>query len=139
VLDLLTELPPTFASRAEFEEALTTGGLSSELVAWLAMNLVRQSDDTYRFGLDLAAIRALLDDYFALDLWPLVEAPPGRVRIELVIGGASTVWSEDDRARARRAETALPHRVGVHIVPGAGHWVHVEAPDVLLDLFAREA
>ena len=36
------------------------------------------------------------------DLWRVIEPPPGRVRMHLVVGGASTVWSDAERARAVR-------------------------------------
>src|SRR5438045_3613951 len=83
-------------------------GLRPALVQWLAMNVVREGDHGYRYGLDLDAVRALLDDYFARDLWPVVEAPPGRVRVELVAGARSNVLDAEDLARARRVSAARP-------------------------------
>lgn len=138
VLDLLDALPPTLPTREAFSEVLARSGLGPDLVGWLAMNVVREGG-AFRFGLDLVAIRALLDDYFARDLWSLVDDPPGRVRLELVIGGASTVFDDADRAHAHRAAEARPDRVRVHVVPGASHWVHVDAPDALVALVTAGA
>jgi pimeloyl-ACP methyl ester carboxylesterase len=82
------------------------------------------------FALDLDEIRALILDYFARDLWPVVEHPPGVARIHLVIGDRSDSYSPADRERAARIASSNG-RVTVDVLP-AGHWVHVDDPDGLL-------
>ncbi|MDB4992593.1 MAG: putative hydrolase, alpha/beta fold family [Myxococcaceae bacterium] len=134
VLEILASLPRELPSREAFQSGLAEKGVEPSIIAWLAMNLGPAPGDggTYVFRLDLAAIRALLDDYFAQDVWPVIESPPGNVRLGLVIGGRSRVFDEDDRERARRAAAAHPDRVEVHTIADASHWVHVDAPDALL-------
>ena len=45
---------------------------------------------------------------------------------------ASGLAEHDDADRARLAEiTARRPRVRAHLIAGAGHWVHVDAPDAL--------
>jgi pimeloyl-ACP methyl ester carboxylesterase len=134
VLEILESLPRELPTRQAFQDALAEKGVEPSLVAWLAMNVGPSPGDsgTYVFRLDLAAIRLLLDDYFARDVWPVIESPPSTVRVGLVIGGRSRVFDEADRERARRAAEAHPDRVEVHTIPDASHWVHVDAPDALL-------
>ncbi len=133
VLEILASLPRELPSREAFEEALAAKGIEPALVAWLAMNVGPAPGDAgYVFRLDLSAIRALLDDYFAKDAWPVIESPPGTVRVGLVIGGRSRVFDEADRERASRAAAEHADRVDVHTIEAAGHWVHVDAPDALL-------
>ena len=142
VLQTLEQLPATFASRRAFEEALAGGGLpgaaNQGLRTWLATN-VEASDDgsRYRLRLELPAIRALLDNYFVVDAWPTLEAPPGRVRIHLIVADRSSVLDASDRARAQRAAEANPGRVFYDVIPDAGHWVHVDAPDALIAAIVR--
>ena len=138
VLARLAKLPPTFPERRAFDEHMRGAGLSHAVVQWLAMNVEAAPSGGYRLRLDVTAIRALLDDYFARDLWSVVESPPGRARTCLVIGGASTTYDAADRERARRAAAAHPERVRADIVEGAGHWVHVDAPDALLQILVSE-
>ena len=128
VLEVLERAPADFARREEFESQLAAEGLEPSLVAWLAMNVRPTPEGRFHFRLDLPSIRALLGDYFAHDLWGPIESPPGRVQWRLVIGGRSTVFDEADRARAERAAAANPARVEVHVLPSAGHWVHVDDP-----------
>ncbi len=132
VLDSLSVLPKAWPSRAAFQSSLAKSGYSPALVSWLSMNLMARNNE-YAWRLDLDAIRALLLDYFELDLWPVVETPPGSVVIDLVVASQSTVFDETDRERARRAGVNTS-RVRTHFVD-ADHWVHVDSPDALVGLW----
>lgn len=126
VLDALRALPKTFATRAEFAGALGAAGLSADLIAWLALNLVATTNagsevNAFRFRLDLDVIDALLGDYFALDCWPIL-AQPSPIAFSVVVGGASTVWDAADLTRAKQISG-----LAVTVVPGASHWLHVDA------------
>ena len=50
-----------------------------------------------------------------------------------MVAGRSSAVSEDDR---RRLES-LGDRISLHVVD-AGHWLHMEAADQLLQLFSAE-
>jgi esterase len=140
VFSLLAALPKELPSRQAFNDTLLAAGLSQAIVQWLAMGVVR--DDSapkplYRYRLDLDAIRSLLDDYFARDLWPVVDDPPGQVTLHFVAGGRSSVFSAADRERVERAAARHPGRVSMDVIPEAGHWLHVDAPDALFKLISR--
>jgi esterase len=83
-----------------------------------------------RFMLDLEEIRALLLDYFASDLWPVVEHPPDKMRVHLIIADQSDSYSPADRERALQIAESNS-RVTADVLPG-GHWLHVDNPDGLL-------
>lgn len=131
VFQTLEALPTTFATREAFVAAVETRGHAITIAQWLAKNLESTSDG-FRFSLCLSALRALLDDYFARDLWPVIEAPPGSAQIHLIVGGRSAAFTAVDRARGVRA--AMNPRVTYDEVPGAGHWVHADAPEAVLEL-----
>ncbi|MBI2394182.1 MAG: alpha/beta fold hydrolase [Deltaproteobacteria bacterium] len=132
VVDTLQELPPWFPTREAFVDELQRRGYELPIAQWLAMNLER-GEHGVRFGLDVSAIHALLDDYFARDLWHVVEDPPGRCRVHVINGGRSNVYDAADRARVE-ALAQRSDRVSLHVVAEAGHWVHADAPDALLDI-----
>ncbi len=115
-----------FASRAALVEAITSAGHARALAEWLAQSSARDADGGVRFALDLRRIHALLDDYFELDLWSVLERAPAA--IHMVVGARSTVLDAADLARLDALASA---RVTRDDVP-AGHWVHVDAPDELL-------
>jgi esterase len=133
VLSLLEGLPRRFASREAFIGEIVSAGQPAPLAQWLAMNLEREGDEVV-FSLDLAAIRAMLEDYFALDLWHVVERPPRGAALHVVIGGRSDVIDAADRARLERAAGESGGRLAVHVLERAGHWVQVDDPDGLLAL-----
>ena len=137
IVALLGELGPgPFATREAFMEQVIADGHSRDIAAWLAMNLERDGG-AWKLGVDPAAIRAMLDDHLSRDLWPVVESPPGRMTLELVIGARSRAFDDADRTRALAAQAAHPDRVHVHVVEAAGHWVHVDAPDFVVELLTR--
>lgn len=136
VLDSLEAMGAFFATRESFMRAIVERGHGRDMAAWLATNLAHH-DDGFRFRNDITAIRAMLDDYFARDLWSVIDNPPGRVRVEFILGGNSPVMAPDERARLARVAEENSSRVGVNVVEGAGHWVHVDAPDATIDLVAR--
>ena len=132
VLELMERLPRAWARREDFVAALTAAGQAPALAQWLAMNLVAAdpADAGLVLRLDLAAIRAMLADHFARDLWPALLDPAGGP-IEIVIADRSRALDAADRARL---DGAPPH-VHVHHVD-ADHWLHIEAQAAVIDLFA---
>lgn len=133
VLKTLESLPRNWPSREAFVAALAEAGQPRGIAAWLAMNLRRTDDGGRRFGPDLSVIRELIEDYARTDCWDIVEAPPPGCSLGLVIGGKSKAFSPADRQRAEQI-AERNRQVSVHLVEGAGHWVHADAPDALLTL-----
>jgi pimeloyl-ACP methyl ester carboxylesterase len=134
IVELLTELPPEFPDRNAFAAWIEARGVSRPTAMWLAMNVRPEAGtgpETTRFvfRIDVEQVRTMMDDYFVTDYWPVVEAPESGRYTHLVTGEKSEVVDAPDRARA----AACP-RTTVDVVAGAGHWVHVDAPDRLLEI-----
>lgn len=129
IIEILKSFQEPLGSVTDFVRALERAGIARPVGQWLAGSLDRQNDGL-RFGLNLEEIRALVIDYFARDLWPVVERPPGDLQVHLVIGDQSDAYSTADRERAVRIASSNP-RVSVDILR-AGHWVHVDNLEGLL-------
>lgn len=129
IVDLLTDLPTEFPERAAFTAWMEERGVSRPTAMWLAMN-VRPVPNTTRFvfRVDVAGIRELLADYFAVDLWDVLEQPrgAGAMQTHLIVGGLSDLVDARDRERAKRCPNTT-----LDVIPEADHWVHVDAPDTL--------
>lgn len=133
ILRTLRQLRFPMRTREDFVSAIEAAGLSRSIALWLAMNLRRADDGQRDFPLDLDEVEALLESYYETDTWAAVERPRGRGQVHLIAGGQSAVLSPADIARVELA--AREHEaVHLHVVPDAGHWVHVDAPDALHEL-----
>ena len=126
VIDMLARAPRHYPRREDFLAYVHAAGHERTIADWLAMNLERQPEG-FRLRIEVEAVRALLDSYFALDLWPVLER--SEARIDVVIGGRSQVWNADGRARVQALAAARPAgKLRVHVLPEAGHWLHVDDP-----------
>ena len=130
IVELLRELPDDFVDRSAFTTWMEERGVSRPIAMWLAMN-VRPVPLTTRFvfRIDVAGVRAMLNDYFERDSWDVIEQPRSPMQVHFAIGAASDVVDDADRMRARNCPQAT-----VDVIAGAGHWVHVDAPGVLRDV-----
>jgi esterase len=120
------------ADRHSVVAGLMAQGLSSGTSNWLATNLERAPDGlVWRFDLD--AIHELMLDYFRVDLWPVLESGASDSDFRVVVAEQSDRWAPENRARLRGLAASSPH-AKLHIVPNAGHWLHVDNPAFLLEL-----
>jgi pimeloyl-ACP methyl ester carboxylesterase len=120
VLDALLRAPPSAPGREPFRRALLQGGLATDAVEWLLLNLEPDRGEL-RWRIDRHALNELHGKMVAEDLWPAVEGRGG-YRVHCIRAGRSSYVSDHD---ARRLEAA-GHRVDA--VPDTTHWLHVERP-----------
>jgi pimeloyl-ACP methyl ester carboxylesterase len=130
VLDVLRRAPDEAADRRELRRALIDGGLGPATADWLAMN-VRVDGGRARWTFDREALDRLQERTSAEDLWPVVEQRA--VPIRSIRGGRSGYVRDGD---LRRFEAA---GCRVDTLAEAGHDVHVEALDALLDLLTERS
>lgn len=130
MLQILRSMPDVFPARADLVAALERGGVATPIAQWMATNLVH-APDGYRWRFDLDAIEELLRDFFAVDLWSVVESPPGNAEVHLVRATESSILSGDTLTRAERATEG--GRTFLHVVEG-GHWLNADNPDAVIAL-----
>ena len=124
ILALLGKLPREYGTRAEFVAAAEAGGQSRGIAQWLAMAL-QPSGGKMILDLDLPGFESLYRSVLAEDDWDVVTTVPPGHRLAFIVGGDSATVDPE----ARRGLSALAPRVTLEEIPGAGHWVHVDAPE----------
>jgi pimeloyl-ACP methyl ester carboxylesterase len=134
MLRVIRELPSEFASRQALIDALERKGFADPVATWMATNLER-AGDRFRWRFRLESLAELLTDFFRVDLWDVVEAPPPGCRVDFIKAADSSVIDSDDLSRLRRI-AARTSQLGVHIVAG-GHWLNADNPDALIRLIER--
>ena len=74
------------------------------------------------------------------DYWHLLEHPPKGMEISILRAENSDRWDSDVVQRleslARRHVDDSEGKFSLHVLPNAGHWVHVDNPKGLLDIVA---
>jgi pimeloyl-ACP methyl ester carboxylesterase len=128
LLAALLRAPDTFAGRGEARATLLDAGLPSELAEWLLLNL-ESVGGIYRWRVDRRALADLHGRIAREDLWPVIEGPRSW-RLRCVRGGASPHVSQRDAARL--LEAGCP----VVTIEGAGHFLHAERPQAVIDAVA---
>ena len=123
VLHALLQAPERVATRGEARATLVAAGLAPRVAEWLVLNLEPVTGG-YRWRVDRRALAALHERIVAEDLWPAVERPRA-YGVRCIRGGAS--------ADVRRLEAA---RCAVVTIDGAGHLLHAERPQAVLEAVA---
>jgi pimeloyl-ACP methyl ester carboxylesterase len=123
------------ADRQQVVAQLMAQGLSSGTANWLGTNLQRGADGfVWRFDLD--AIYELMLDYFRVDLWPVLDGRAADSDFRVVVAERSDRWAPENRERVQKLAAETP--VSLHVVPNAGHWLHVDNPGFLLELMGAD-
>lgn len=133
MLRRLAASPETFDEREAAVRWIRQGGFDDPTARWMVTNL-EEHDGAWRWRLDASALRELLEDFGAQDMWDVVESPPEGADLHFVRASRGTILTGPaaerlDAAAARGAPVAL------HELEG-GHWLHIDNPDGLLELVA---
>ncbi len=130
VIATLRQIPMPLIRRQDVVQEFRARGFPDSIGQWMTTNL-RQTADGYRWCFDLDAIDEMLVSYLATDVWPILESPPPGVRIDVVRAERSHRWPPDVLARFAAIHHGKTH---LHMLPDAGHWLHVERTDALVAL-----
>lgn len=133
VIESVRSLPTEFASRQEGVAAIEGLGYPTGLAQWLAINL-EAADGRYRWRLEWDVMEEMLRDFFATELWDVVEQPPAGVELHFVKATESGTLGEDAEARVEAA--AAGGRVHLHRLEG-GHWINTDNPEGVLRLLVE--
>jgi len=133
VLSIMRGAKLPIAHRSDLVRQFAAHGLSRRVSTWLATNLKLGEHGGYVWRFDLDRLEELLLDYWKTDGFPLLEDPPEGLGVHVVQAERSDRWSSRELQRIRALERAgkLQH----HLLAGAGHWLHVDNPKLLLPLF----
>jgi pimeloyl-ACP methyl ester carboxylesterase len=134
MLEAVRAMPRTFASREEAMAGLEARGFSRAVAMWMTSNLAPQGG-AFRWQIDFTAMETLLRDFFATDLWRVVEPPAATHDVHVVKARESSALSPDAVARIERTAAVHPN-VHLHHIAG-GHWVNTENPDAVVELLTH--
>ena len=108
-------------------------GIDVSIAQWLASSY-KDKD----FGFDLQVIQDILPDFMTQDFYGLLETilhPDKNIRIDLVRGGKNKEWDIDILRKLEGIQSKYPNKFALHVLPTAGHWVHVDDLGGLINIF----
>lgn len=125
ILDALTAIDMnTLTSRREADDILSRYISEEGIRLFLMKNLKRKSADSFDWKINLPVLNEQIDQ--------VGEALPSSFMVQIptlfIRGGASDYITDEDE---QQILAQFPNS-NIHTIPGAGHWVHAEAPKELL-------
>ncbi|KAJ1703164.1 hypothetical protein LUZ63_002943 [Rhynchospora breviuscula] len=138
VLHTLKSLPSPLTSRKWVVDHMLSLGFSKALSEWIGSNL-KKSGETVKWSFDLDAAIDMFTSYRETNYWPLLEHPPKGLEIAVVQAENSDRWQPRilQKLEALSKKGQISHeegKVSFHVLPSAGHWVHVDNPKGLLEI-----
>lgn len=117
------------SSRGEAEEVLAGRIPEADVRLFLMKNLARQSDGSYNWKMNLSVIADKIEQVGT----PMPEGQVIDLRTLFIRGGDSNYILDADEADIARRF----NHYSLETVAHAGHWVHAQQPQVLLDLVKK--
>jgi pimeloyl-ACP methyl ester carboxylesterase len=115
-------------------ELTNTYGLEMGIAQWLASSYNNKTGD---FGFDLEVVQSLLPQFATQDFEGMLQQVLEKnIRVDLVRGGKNTGWTIETVSQLESLAKDYPQHFGLHVLPKAGHWVHVDDLPGLVKLFA---
>ena len=118
----------------------TTYGVEPSIGQWLASSMSKsQEGDILQWGFDVELVQQLMPHFATQDFFGLVEqacTTTDATTMHLVRGGRNQGWATDPMLlpQLEKLQKTLPNFY-VHVLPKAGHWVHVDDLPGLLQLW----
>ena len=134
-MDVLRDLPEVIPSRRWLHDTLGPQGLSADIINWLGTNLAplpgQSAPEPLFWQWDFQGCESMFQSYADTDHWStLHDAHHAGLTAEVVVAERSyNAWPDAER---HKLSAAPVH----HVLPRAGHWLHVDNPSGLVHLLA---
>ena len=136
VIAALQALPADFANRQDVVPLLTEQGFSRMLARWMTTNLRRTADGTWTWRFQLGPVSEMIADYYTADLRSVLTTPVPDLSVHVVRAARSTRWPQSILDWFASLPAGAPGQL--HLLEDSDHWVHVDNPDGLLEIFDDE-
>jgi len=125
-------------TKKEIVQQLVNKGIEVDISQWLASSVRQTKDKTLEWGFDVDVAQGVLEHFASQDFLGMLEkiCVDGDATVHLVRGGKNNGWEEDPTLLP--AVESLNKQLSnfhFHLLPTAGHWVHVDDLNGLVQLF----
>jgi len=149
VIELVSKLPKTFASKEGMIAQLQLQGVDKGVALWLATNIVPDGQGGFAWGFDMGVVEALFLDFCGKDLWPFLRrfaaadtGNAGGATIHFLRAGRNKMWTDDILAQFEHLQKTSSRLDGsgtiqLHTMPDVGHWLHAENLHGMFDIISE--
>ncbi len=116
--------PSAFSRRKDIDEALQSYLPDNAVRQYILKNIIRDTENSFHWKFNLEAIRT---NYRAIISGPQIEKAIPKPTL-FVKGERSSYITDQD---IKKMEKMFPN-MQLETIPGATHWVHADAPDLLI-------
>ena len=141
VLNAVSSVPRPIASKKALVSFLTSEKkISPDIAAWMTTNLKGNSKLGFDFTFDLNVANSLVRDFDKqeymnyLHLIPRSNNYDSNCKVHIVRAGKNTSWNSDILRQLDEVDSSF---LNVHVLPDAGHWLHVDDLEGLLSLMEK--
>ncbi|KAL7488329.1 hypothetical protein ACHAW6_013900 [Cyclotella cf. meneghiniana] len=141
VMDAASSVSIPVTSKSHLVETLMDRhGLEKGVAMWMASNL-RPIDGGFDWTFDLSVAEELISNFANQEYRSMIEGVVARpdAEVHLVMAGKNAEWTEDIVQDLRRIPSATSEggKFQMHTLEKAGHWVHVDDLEGLLELMVE--
>lgn len=133
-IEILISLSWPVLSRKSLVDQMVSKGVNPHIAAWMTTNLV-ETKDGLRLVFEPAELLEMLLTFIDLDLWSLISVLSKRMHIHLVAAEyGQRVTREDEEKLLKYAKIGCGF---FHHLEHAGHFLHVDNPNGLIDILKK--
>ncbi|KAJ9548335.1 hypothetical protein OSB04_020878 [Centaurea solstitialis] len=137
ILHSLQTLPSPIPSQEWLVDHMVGQGFSKFLSEYISSHL-KKSGEHLTFSFNVEGVIQMFKSSRVTDYWVLLEQPPKGTEIAIVRTESRLTWDPDVVERleslAKRESDGSSGKVSVDVVPRAGHWIHKDEPQRLLEI-----
>jgi len=134
VINAISSIPLPIASKSELSKVMKEEyNFHKAIAMWMASNL-KSIDGGYDWIFDLNVANELLTHFAQQNFHEMIQSVATENDVHLVMAGKNKEWSQEVVNKLEGIPRDPAERFQMHRLEKAGHWVHVDDLDGLLDL-----
>ncbi|KAL3139070.1 hypothetical protein ABBQ32_005867 [Trebouxia sp. C0010 RCD-2024] len=138
IIKEIKDIPLPIASRDWLYKYMEDRGYSIGLRLWMGSNLIPDGHGKLKWGFNIQGADDMYESYRERECWDVVKAPPQGTVLNIVRAANSDRWTKQTMLQLEQAQQSAakshPGQLNVHVLPNAGHWLHVDNPRGLMDM-----
>ena len=137
VIKAISSIPLPISSKTHLSKTMINEyGFNRTIGMWMASNL-KPTDGGFEWIFDLDVANELLSNFANQNFHDMIEHVATEKEVHLVMAGRNKEWTEEIVANLQRIPRNPDEMFQLHNLKNAGHWVHVDDLEGLLELMTN--